>query len=117
MREDYRNIPTDYVVRQALAALLLIVGVTGFVLGMFMHYLGPKEGLISGLWALSCFVSFREPKADQIVYRLSFTLLSAAVAALSVAGAFLLHSYYLLFGACLLLGVAVQLNVRTPKRT
>ena len=115
MREDYRNIPTGYVARQALAFLLLIVGITGFVLGTFMHYLGPKEGLISGLWALNCFVYIGEPKPGQIVHHLALTLLSTGVAIISVAGAFLLHSYYLLFGACLLLGIAVLVNLRRPR--
>lgn len=115
MREDYRNIPVGYVAKQALAWFLIIIGIIGFLLGIFMHYLGPREGFIWGLQALSAFMVADDKPFHTIVYRRSIAAFCWVTVAITVVGAFFEHAYYLLFGACLLFGLGILIVVLKPK--
>ena len=113
---NYRNTPVSFVVKQALAWLLIIVGFMGLVFGGFVHFLGAKDGLLWGGQMLSGLIAIPSEKAfHRAVYRKSIATLCVVVAILSVIGAFSLHIYFLIFGACLLPGLAILILILKPR--
>ena len=111
-REEYRNIPTDYVVKRALGWLLVVIGWIGVILGMCIHYFGAEEGLYWGANFLSIFIVFDIRAIERTNPRRAAVAICLAAALLSMVGVIRLHQYYLLFGVSLLFGIAILLTIR-----
>ncbi|HEV2332102.1 MAG TPA: hypothetical protein VGV16_02980 [Gammaproteobacteria bacterium] len=117
-QEDYRNIPTDYVLKQALAWFLVFIGCVGVIFGVCIHFLGIEKGLFWGAGGLQIvsgggmagIYPIEKPSRRRAV--VTFCL---AVAALSTVGALWLHQYYLLFGACFLVGLTILFVVKRKR--
>jgi hypothetical protein len=114
-KEDYKNIPTDYVVKRALGWLLVFVGWVGVILGVCIHFLGTEEGMYLGLQAMSIFVVFDTRKIEKPRYRRAAIAACLVIAVLTAFGAVRLHQYYLLWGAGLLLGLSILFSATRRK--
>lgn len=114
-REDYRNAPTDYVIKRAFAILLVFIGWMGVVLGICIHFFGIEEGLYLGLWVLSSVFVVDIGAIEKPSRRRAVVAFCLAVATLSAIGAFQLHQYYLLFGTCFLIGLTILFVVKRTR--
>ena len=115
IKEDYRNIPTDYVIKRTFAWLLVFVGWVGIFVGGFIHFFGVEQGLFLGLQLL-VFPYITDIRALENATRLRVVVgLCLAIAVLTGVGAFRLHQYYLLFGASLLVGLSILFTVKRHK--
>jgi len=118
IKEDYRNIPTDYVIKRTFAWLLVFVGCIGVIFGVCIHFFGIETGLFWGACGLQ--IVFGGAVAD--IYpiekpslRRAVVASCLAVATFSAAGAVLLHQYYLLFGSCFLAGLTILFVVKRKR--
>lgn len=117
-REDYRNIPTDYVLKRALAWFLVFIGCVGVIFGVCIHFFGIEEGLFWGACGLQ--IVFSGAVADiypieKPSHRRGVVALCLSVAVLSIVGALWLHQYYLLFGTGLLIGLSILFVVKRKR--